>query len=114
MKIDKNNLSVFYSEKKMPKLRVLRLSTNSLKKFNSANFSNLRVLFLDSNSLQCINEINHLKKLEKLSIRNQKLNGLYVFYFFFKNRISNFYRNIELNSLINIKKIYMSCKYLYI
>ncbi|KAG5519429.1 hypothetical protein PMAC_002056 [Pneumocystis sp. 'macacae'] len=92
LNLDKNNLSTFYSEKKMPKLRVLKLSMNSLKKFNSANFSNLRTLFLDNNNLQYINEINCLKKLENLSIRNQKLNGL----------------NIELNSLINIKKVYMS------
>ncbi|KAG4305076.1 hypothetical protein PORY_001246 [Pneumocystis oryctolagi] len=92
LNLDKNNLSAFDVKEKMPKLRVLKLSMNSLKKFDPINFSNLRILFLDSNNLQSINEINCLKKMECLSIRNQKIGRL----------------NIELSSLMNIRKIYMS------
>ncbi|QSL65130.1 hypothetical protein MERGE_002435 [Pneumocystis wakefieldiae] len=92
LNLDKNNLSSFYAEKKMLKLRVLKLSKNSLKKFNPKNFPNLRILSLDNNSLQDINEIKSLGKLEKLSIRNQKLGKL----------------NLQLNSLMNIKKMCIS------
>ncbi|EMR11147.1 hypothetical protein PNEG_00743 [Pneumocystis murina B123] len=92
LNLDKNSLSSFYAEKKMLRLRVLKLSKNFLKKFDPKNFPNLRILSLDNNSLQDINEIRSLGKLEKLSIRNQKLSKL----------------NLELNSLMNIKKICIS------
>ncbi|KTW28847.1 hypothetical protein T552_01476 [Pneumocystis carinii B80] len=92
LNLDKNNLSSFCAEKKMLKLRVLKLSKNSLKKFDPKNFPNLRILSLDNNNLGDMNEIRYLAKLEKLSIRNQKLGKL----------------NLELNSLMNIKKICIS------
>ena len=69
--IDGNLLSEFEPEVSMPRLRILRLSSNRLSSLTAVPFPNLRTLYADNNSLGTIVKAYRLGKLENLSVRNQ-------------------------------------------
>ena len=56
----------------MPRLRILRICDNPLESIELACFCGLRTLLLDNAYLSTIANLDHLKKLENFSIRNQK------------------------------------------
>ena len=60
----------------LPRLRILRLSANRLKRLDAGHFPSLRVLYIDNNSLTEITKADRLVRLENLSLRNQGGNGL--------------------------------------
>ncbi len=60
----------------LPRLRILRLSANRLKRLDGSHFPSLRVLYIDNNSLADIMKADRLVRLENLSLRNQGGNGL--------------------------------------
>ena len=78
---DNNSLRTVEVEGSMPRLRILRLSGNRLRLVDVGAFKNLRTLYADNNSLTHLVNLNRLKKLENLSLRNQSGRGLWVFSF---------------------------------
>lgn len=62
----------------MPRLRILRASSNRLRRLNIAPFPNLRTLYLDNNFLDTLVKAERLCKLENLSMRNQTSCGFYL------------------------------------
>lgn len=60
----------------MPRLRVLRLSSNPLEAIEVAFAPKLRTLFIDSARLGEIRGTDALQKLENLSVRDQTAGSL--------------------------------------
>lgn len=73
---DYNSLEDVDMQGTMPKLRILRASSNRLKQLNAGAFPNLRTLYADNNSLAGLIKVNRLTKLENLSVRHQSGRGL--------------------------------------
>jgi Leucine-rich repeat (LRR) protein len=64
----------------MSKLRILRVSGNKLQHLDGARYPNLRTLYADNNCLSTISHCNQLRRLENLSLRNQKKGKLYAYF----------------------------------
>jgi protein NUD1 len=60
----------------MPRLRILRVSSNKLQTLSCPAFHNLRTLYADNNDLRKLVKAQKLTKLENLSLRNQAGKGL--------------------------------------
>lgn len=73
---DNNSLRTIEVDGGMPRLRILRLSGNRLRQMDVGAFNHLRTLYADNNSLTHLVNLNRLKKLENLSLRNQSGRGL--------------------------------------
>lgn len=73
---DNNSLDEPELDGILPRLRILRLSVNRLKRLDASKFPSLRVLYIDNNSLAEISKADRLVKLESLSLRNQGGNSL--------------------------------------
>lgn len=69
-------ISSLEADSTMPRLRILRISSNKLKVLDAASFPNLRTLYADNNYLGEITKANRLSKLENMSLRNQGGKGL--------------------------------------
>jgi Leucine-rich repeat (LRR) protein len=76
LNLDNNSLDEPELDGILPRLRILRLSVNRLKRLDASNFPSLRVLYVDNNSLAEITKADRLIKLENLSLRNQRGNSL--------------------------------------
>ena len=74
--IDNNELGTLEVEGNMPKLRILRLSSNRVQQLQVGGMSNLRTLYADNNALSTLVKLERLTKLENLSLRNQSGRGL--------------------------------------
>ena len=74
--VDNNSLDEPELHGILPRLRILRLSANRLKRLDASYFPSLRVLYIDNNSLTEITKAERLVRLENLSLRNQGGNGL--------------------------------------
>ena len=68
---DGNALRKLEFGKSMPRLRILRLSSNKLSELAVTALPNLRTLYADNNSLSTVTKVDRLTKLENLSLRNQ-------------------------------------------
>lgn len=73
---DNNKVASLEMDTPMPKLRILRASSNRLTKLNLASVPNLRTLYADNNSLVNLPRLDRLTRLENLSLRNQGGKGL--------------------------------------
>ncbi len=73
---DNNSLDELELHGILPRLRILRLSANRLKRLDASHFPTLRVLYIDNNSLTEITNADRLVRLENLSLRNQGGKGL--------------------------------------
>ncbi|TBU25484.1 hypothetical protein BD311DRAFT_669517 [Dichomitus squalens] len=71
LNLDDNLLGGFEPEVSMPRLRILRLSSNRLNSLTAVPFPNLRTLYADNDALGTIVKAYRLGKLENLSVRNQ-------------------------------------------
>lgn len=60
----------------MPRLRVLRLCDNHLEQVEVKRCPNLRTLFIDSCDSVSVEGAGRLRKLENLSVRDQRGRGL--------------------------------------
>ncbi|KAG1743241.1 uncharacterized protein EDB91DRAFT_1126475 [Suillus paluster] len=78
LNIDNNTVDNIDSGGLMPRLRILRASSNRLKRLNVAPFPNLRTLYVDNNSLDSLVKAERLGKLENLSMRNQTSCAFYL------------------------------------
>jgi Leucine-rich repeat (LRR) protein len=76
--LDHNRISTLDTNGTLPKLRILRLSSNKLQRISGAAFPNLRTLYADNNAITGLDKVSKLSKLENLSLRNQSGKGLYV------------------------------------
>ncbi|TFK40704.1 hypothetical protein BDQ12DRAFT_679886 [Crucibulum laeve] len=76
LNLDNNSLSELEFERAMPKLRILRVSGNRLHQLQVGGVPNLRTLYADNNALYSLAKVDHLTKLENLSLRNQSGRGL--------------------------------------
>ncbi|KAH9012964.1 hypothetical protein EDB83DRAFT_2444339 [Lactarius deliciosus] len=76
LNLDNNSLDEPELHGILPRLRILRLSANRLKRLDSSYFPSLRVLYIDNNSLTEITKADRLVRLESLSLRNQGGNSL--------------------------------------
>lgn len=76
--LDHNRISTLDTNGTLPKLRILRLSSNKLQRISGAPFPNLRTLYADNNAITGLDKVSKLSKLENLSLRNQSGKGLYV------------------------------------
>lgn len=68
-----NDLTNFGADMPLPRLRTLKLSHNLLTHLDTAGFPELRLLYADDNNLRTIYGLNHCRRLESLSIREQVL-----------------------------------------
>lgn len=75
---DHNNLESLQADKVIPKLRTLRISSNSLRRLEISSMPSIRTLYADNNMLSQIQGLSRLRKLENLSLRNQGTGGLSV------------------------------------
>ncbi|KAG0704785.1 hypothetical protein DFH29DRAFT_909819 [Suillus ampliporus] len=78
LNIDNNMVDNIDAGGIMPRLRILRASSNRLKRLNVASFPNLRTLYVDNNSLDSLVKAERLGKLENLSMRNQTCCSFYL------------------------------------
>ncbi|KAG2010102.1 protein phosphatase regulatory subunit, variant 3 [Coprinopsis cinerea AmutBmut pab1-1] len=69
--LDNNSLRKVDFGSGMPRLRILRLSSNKLTELTVSALPNLRTLYADNNSLTNLTKVDRLTKLENLSLRNQ-------------------------------------------
>jgi len=76
LNLDNNSLDEPELHGILPRLRILRLSANRMKRLDASHFPSLRVLYIDNNSLTEITKAERLVRLENLSLRNQGGNGL--------------------------------------
>ncbi|KAF7981491.1 hypothetical protein HWV62_33549 [Athelia sp. TMB] len=78
LNLDHNSLGDFETGGPMPRLRILRVSGNRLRRLNVASFPNLRTLYADNNALTSLVKADRLAKLENLSLRNQNGKGFHL------------------------------------
>ncbi|KAG2060671.1 hypothetical protein BDR06DRAFT_948028 [Suillus hirtellus] len=78
LNVDNNTMDNIEPGGIMPRLRILRASSNRLRRLNIAPFPNLRTLYLDNNFLDTLVKAERLCKLENLSMRNQTSSGFYL------------------------------------
>lgn len=72
LNLDRNQLYSLTIDEPMPNLRVLRVNENRLETLNVSKLVNLRTLYIDNNDLIEITGANRLRKLENLSVRDQR------------------------------------------
>jgi len=72
LNLDRNQLYTLTIEEPMPKLRVFRMNENRLESLEVSKLVNLRTLYIDTNDLMEISGANRLRKLENLSVRDQR------------------------------------------
>ncbi|PLW48663.1 hypothetical protein PCANC_04914 [Puccinia coronata f. sp. avenae] len=72
LNLDRNQLYSLTIEEPMPKLRVLRVNENRLESLEVSKLVNLRTLYIDNNDLMEISGATRLRKLENLSVRDQR------------------------------------------
>ncbi|TDL23216.1 hypothetical protein BD410DRAFT_747256 [Rickenella mellea] len=79
LNLDENMLTSLGVDDSMPALRVLRASSNKLGYLDVAPFAGLRTLYVDNNALASddggkprLIHLNRLRRLENLSVRNQR------------------------------------------
>ncbi|WAQ81644.1 hypothetical protein PtA15_1A986 [Puccinia triticina] len=72
LNLDRNQLYSLMIEEPMPKLRVLRVNENRLESLEVSKLVNLRTLYIDNNDLMEISGAGALRKLENLSVRDQR------------------------------------------
>ncbi|KAH9472984.1 hypothetical protein MJO29_000071 [Puccinia striiformis f. sp. tritici] len=72
LNLDRNQLYSLTIDEPMPKLRVLRVNENRLESLEIAKLINLRTLYIDNNDLMEISGAGQLRKLENLSVRDQR------------------------------------------
>jgi len=94
---DDNNLSSFQPKNPMRSLRTLKLCRNELESFDPKFFLELRTLYLDENQIASFNGIRKLRLLENFSARSQRGKS-----------------NIGINGLCELRKVYLSGKFLQI
>ena len=73
---DENGLDEFTVQGSMPRLRILRVSGNHLQTLDVGPLPSLRTLYADNNALAGLAKVVRLRKLENLSLRNQRGRGL--------------------------------------
>ncbi|KNZ56409.1 hypothetical protein VP01_240g3 [Puccinia sorghi] len=72
LNLDRNQLYTLTIEEPMPKLRVFRMNENRLESLEVSKLVNLRTLYIDTNDLMEISGASRLRKLENLSVRDQR------------------------------------------
>ncbi|KAA1088351.1 hypothetical protein PGT21_003444 [Puccinia graminis f. sp. tritici] len=72
LNLDRNQLYSLTIDEPMPKLRVLRVNENRLESLEISKMVNLRTLYIDNNDLMEITGASQLRKLENLSVRDQR------------------------------------------
>lgn len=108
---DHNDLCTFEVTEPMPRLRGLRLCDNHLEHVDVKLCANLRTLFIDSCDSVHIEGASRLRKLENLSVRDQRGRGMWVALSLGAQRqlaLTSLCRALPTKHIRDVKRLYLS------